>query len=82
MNNRNFLRRWRGNRGLSQEDMALRTGMSQSAYSRFERDNDPRIGNVIAVANVVDIELCELAKRMGYTGKTAHNSSTSRKVTK
>ena len=57
------IRRLREDRGLTQEDVAYRCGLSVSAYARIERAAvNPTWTTVVRVAEALDIGLVDLAR--------------------
>lgn len=55
----------RRTRGLSQEELAKRLGLSRQAVSKWERaESAPDIGNLVALADIYDVTLDELVRGM------------------
>lgn len=58
----------RRTRGLSQEELAKRLGLSRQAVSKWERaESAPDIGNLVALADIYDVSLDELVRGMEQT---------------
>jgi transcriptional regulator with XRE-family HTH domain len=63
------IRAYRGQRGLSQEELAFRSGMHRTYLGGIERgERNPSYTNILKVANALDIDAWELlreARRLG-----------------
>jgi transcriptional regulator with XRE-family HTH domain len=59
------LRRLREERGLSQEAVGDRAGMTQSQYARIERgDVDPTLKTLKRLATALDVTVSDLAQNI------------------
>jgi XRE family transcriptional regulator, regulator of sulfur utilization len=57
------IRRLRKRQGLTQEEVASRSDMSLSAYTRVERGaSNPTWTTIVRVAGALEVEIVELAK--------------------
>ena len=57
------LKRWRKIRGLTQEDLALKSGISRQGYMKLERGASlPRTETLLSIAKVLNIPINELIK--------------------
>ena len=62
----------REDRGWSQEDLARHTGLQPSAISHFETGTRrPSFGNLLKLADALEISVDQLMGRATTTGKTA-----------
>jgi len=48
---------WRKYKGLSQSEVALKIGVSQSAYAQMELASKPRAGTLVKIAQALDIDI-------------------------
>jgi transcriptional regulator with XRE-family HTH domain len=75
-NIRQGLRECRELRGYSQTDLAARTGLKPSAVSHFETGNRvPSLGNLIRLADALDVSLDTLCLRRGASSLFGHTDS-------
>lgn len=56
------LKRWRQFRGLTQEELAAKVGITKDTISRVEIDKAPRFGlkHLISICEVLDVKIEEL----------------------
>jgi len=56
------LKRWRQFRGLTQEDLAAKIGISKDTISRVEVDKAPRFGlkHLVSICEILDVKIEEL----------------------
>jgi Zn-dependent peptidase ImmA (M78 family)/DNA-binding XRE family transcriptional regulator len=57
------LKKWRKIRGLTQEEVAQKAGVSRQGYMKLERgDSSPRTETLVSIANALDVAIPELIK--------------------
>lgn len=59
------LKKIRENRGLTQQEMADKLGISVQAYSRYENTNqDPKSSRLLEMANILDVDVESLLNQI------------------
>jgi len=54
-------------RGYTQESLARAVGLTRLAISRYElKQSEPKLGNFLKIARILEVSLSELALAMGY----------------
>lgn len=65
------IRELRGERGLSQERLALEAGLDRTYVSGIERgERNPSLGNLLKLADVLGVHLAEVALRARQLERT------------
>ncbi|MEM7048941.1 MAG: helix-turn-helix transcriptional regulator [Acidobacteriota bacterium] len=67
---RDYLRKLRDDRRLSQAELAERLGVSQSSVKQYEKGPSvPPLPRLVALLEALDADLLDLAVAMGHTGR-------------